>query len=210
MNSNSLYEFLLDLEQIIMFSIENGLNVHTSVSGKFGELWVAYHLWDFKPKLARSRSQVKEVKNPNSCDIVLCSTKKKLEVKWSKYHGEGDDLLKKTGGISCWGWGFSKGTQFIDKKFDYCILLAAEDKGARPEHVFVLKIDEMTKETMVENRKSSLGSKDSYFIEYSANEDFYTSRKWHPFGPSTIEEHLFNRKLHEERWFQLIENGKID
>jgi hypothetical protein len=32
-----------------------------------------------------------------------------------------------------------------DKKFDYCLLLAAKKDKACPQHVFVIKCEEMTK-----------------------------------------------------------------
>lgn len=138
----NLKEMLECMERLIGYSLSNGLNLHTPVGGKYGEIFVASELWNHDPKLASHRSSVEGIQNPNSCDVVLGSTKKKLEVKLAMLHQD-DHYSEKCGGVPYWGWGFSNGEQFKDRKFDYCILLAAEKGGAKPVHIFVLKLDEM-------------------------------------------------------------------
>ena len=126
-------EVIPKLEKIIQFSLKNNLDLHTCTGGKYGELWVASELWKHEPKLSHERSAVKGVEKPTGCDIILTRTKKKLEVKWGMLHHRGDDsFFKRTEEIPFWGWGFSSGKQFIDKKFDYCILLAAKKRWSTP------------------------------------------------------------------------------
>ncbi|MBC7129595.1 hypothetical protein H5T51_00035, partial [Candidatus Bathyarchaeota archaeon] len=84
-------EILPCLEQAIIFSFSNNLNLHTAIGGKYAELFVAAELWEHEPKLAGERKKVKDVRNPESCDIVLDKTKKKLEVKWGMLHYRQDD-----------------------------------------------------------------------------------------------------------------------
>ncbi|MEM3385694.1 MAG: hypothetical protein QXE78_09225 [Nitrososphaeria archaeon] len=64
--------------------------------------------------------------------------------------------MKWADGIPFWNWGFSTGKQFMEKKFDYCILLAAEKDGVSPKHIFVIKIDEIGKESFGGERKSAV------------------------------------------------------
>lgn len=201
-------EILPRLERVIKFSLINNLNIHSSLGGKYGELFVAYNLWSHEPKLARERYEVKDVKKPGSCDIVLAKTKKRIEVKWSMLHHRLEDpVMRGFEEISFWGWGFSKGTQFKKDKFDYCILLAAKKDEALPKHIFVIKRNEMT-ELIGKERKSALGGR-SYFIEFSNNEDFYNKRKWSR-GKSLLESSLFkDRSKYETRWKELIEKGLI-
>ncbi|MEM0314100.1 MAG: hypothetical protein QXQ41_06105 [Candidatus Bathyarchaeia archaeon] len=142
----------------------------------------------------------------------MAETKKKLEVKWGMLHYREDDpFIKGSQGIPFWGWGFSSGKQFINKKFDYCILIAAQKDRAYPQHVFVVKCEEMTEAEMGGKRRSSVYTKGSYFIEFSHNKEFYFKRKWWPCGFSPLEEKLFkNRKLYEKRWNYLKENGILE
>lgn len=201
-------DILPSLEKVIKFSFSNGLNIHTSVGAKFAELYVASELWEHEPKLGKQRLDT-AVRNPRSCDIILAKTEKKLEVKWSMFHhGTNDPFARRCGGIPFWGWGFSKGKQFKDKKFHYCILIAAKKDGAYPEHIFVIKSEEMTEDTMGGLRKSGVDPKGSYYIEFSHNENFYYRRSWHPRGPSPLEEDLFkNRDKYQKRWEKLQEKG---
>lgn len=205
-------EILPCLERAIIFSLSNSLNIHTSIGGKYAELFVATELWKHKPKLAGERKKVKGVTNPGSCDIVLDKTKKKLEVKWGiLHHREDDPFIKGSQGIPFWGWGFSKGKQFTNEKFHYCVLIAAERDRAHPQHVFVIKREEMTKERMGGERRSSVYTKGSFFIEFSHSYEFYFKRKWWPFGPSPLEEELFKyREIYEKRWNQLKESGILE
>lgn len=209
MDYKELSEYLPKIEDIIQYSIRNSLNVHSYLGGKYGELHVIKELWKHKPKIAHERTEVK-IKNPKSCDIVLADSKKKLEIKWGKFHDEKDKMTLLTNGIPFWGWGFSKGRQFLEKKFDYCILLAAEKGGAKPEHTFVLRIDEMNNYTMGGERKSVVSSKGSYYIEYSNDQKFYEKRKWHPYGPSVIETILQNKETQDNRWHELKNNGELE
>jgi len=205
-------EILPCLEQAIMFSFSNNLNLHTSIGGKYAELFVAAELWRHKPKLAGERKKVKDVRNPGSCDIVLAETKKKLEVKWGMLHYREDDpFIKGSQGIPFWGWGFSSGKQFINQKFDYCILIAAEKDKAYPQHIFVIKCKEMNEAEMGGKRKSGVYTKGSFFIEFSHNKEFYFKRKWWPRGFSPLEEKLFKHcELYQKRWDQLKENGILE
>lgn len=160
------------------FSLKNNLGLHTSFGGKYAELWVTYELWPHEPKVGHERCTVKDIENPYSCDVVLAKTKKKLEIKWGMLHYRSDDpYMKGANGILFWNWGFSTGKQFMEKKFDYCILLAAEKDGAGPQHIFVIKIDEMNKETFGSERKSAVYNKGSYYIEYSEDKNFYSKKK---------------------------------
>ncbi len=201
-----LSEYLDKIEDVIKFSIKHNLNVHSYLGGKYGELWVIKELWQHEPKIADERGDV-DVKNANSCDVVLAKTRKKIEVKWGRYH-ENNKVTKQTKGISCWGWGFSQGTQFLKKKFDYCILLAAESMSAKPKHIFVLPGTEMTNESMGGKRNSYVSNKGSYFIEYSENRDYYYARRWHQ-GASRVEELLWDGSMHQARWEELVNNGEL-
>jgi hypothetical protein len=212
MDLNELKDKILPcLEQAIIFSFSNGLNIHTSIGGKYAELFVAAELWELEPKLAGERKSVKSVKNPGSCDEVLAKTGKKLEIKWSMLHHRQDDpFVKGSQGIPFWNWGFSSGKQFIEGKFDYCVLLAAEKDKALPRHIFVIKLEEMTEKEMDGQRKSVVYSKGSFFIEFSPDCDFYCKRKWCPKGPSPLEEKLCkNKEKYEERWSDLKQKGKL-
>jgi len=204
-------EVLHALERVIRFSLKNNLNTHSSVGGKYGELWVASELWAHDPKLAGERRKIKGIRNPTSSDIVLAKTLKKVEVKWGMLHHRVDDgLVKRVQGVEFWGWGFSKGTQFLDGKFDYCVLLAAEKDGAKPEHVFVLKCEEMTHDSMGGLRRSGLSSRGSYYIEYSEDCDYYHKRRWHPEGPSKVEKALYDGSIdHKKRWEELKKTGVL-
>jgi hypothetical protein len=199
------------LEKAIKFSLLNNLNIHTSVGAKFAELYVASELWEHEPKLGQQRGKIKEVKHPASCDVVLAKTGKKLEVKWAVFHYiESDPFVKRSSEIPFWGCGFSGGKQFKDKKFDYLVLIAAERDGAHPEHIFVIKCEEMTEKTMGGLRRSSVFTKGSFYIEFSHDKDFYYKRKWHPKGPSPLEEDLFkNSEKYEKRWKELKEKGAL-
>ncbi|MEN3062214.1 MAG: hypothetical protein ABC595_03815 [Candidatus Methanosuratincola petrocarbonis] len=203
------------LEKSIKFSFLNGLNIHTPIGGKFAELYVASELWKFEPKLGQQRGSV-GVSRPGSCDIVLAKTRKKLEVKWAMcHHGQDDPFFNKCR-IPFWGWGFSSGKQFKDKKFDYCILVAAEKDGAYPEHVFVIKSEEMTEETMGGPRSSGVNSR-SFYLEFSHDKNFYDKRPWPKDDKrpehkkcSPLEKDLFkNREKYEKRWEELKERGTL-
>ncbi|MEM2094359.1 MAG: hypothetical protein QXI32_03580 [Candidatus Bathyarchaeia archaeon] len=97
-------------------------------------------------------------------------------------------------GYLFWGWGFSEGKQFKDRKFDYCILIAAKRDGAYPESIFVVKCEEMTEKSMGGFRCSSVYTKGSFYIEFSRNMDFYCKRSRHPKGPSPLEEDIFKNQ----------------
>lgn len=117
MNLKELREEILpSLAKAVRFSLLNNLNMHTSIGGKFAELYVASELWEHSPKFGQQRLNTR-VENPGSCDIILATTDKKLEVKWAMFHHREDDVfVKRCCGIPFWGWGFSKGKQFIDGK----------------------------------------------------------------------------------------------
>ena len=144
--------------------------------------------------------------NAKSADIVLAKTGSRLEVKWGVYHGPTDDFTRRTKRIPYWGWGFSQGRQFKENKFDYCILLAAEKSGAQPKYKFVLTRDEMNQKM---SSRRSIVNPDSFYIEYSEQEDFYTARAWWPRGRNEAEKFLKNIILHEQRWNIMKNTGKI-
>ena len=204
-------DILPSLEKVIKFSLVNDLNIHTPVGGKFAELLVAADLWKHEPKLGRHRGNVKTVQRPRSCDVVLAKTKKKLEVKWAMCHYRQDDpFVGRCGALPFWGWGFSGGKQFTGKKFDYCILIAAEKDGAYPESIFVVKSEEMTEESMGGLRGSSVYAAGSFYIEFSRNENFYCKRSWHK-GPSPLEKDIFqNQAKFESRWEELKSKGCLE
>lgn len=206
MVSKELLEDLLPkMEYLIQASLSNKLNVHTSLGGKYGELWVASQLIKNDPRLAHERGGIK-IKNAKSSDILLANNNKRLEVKWGMNHSDKDDLfVKRAAGIPLWGWGFSKGKQFLEDKFDYCVLLAAEKGGAKPQHVFILTCDEM-KRTM--SRRRSIVNPDSYYIEYSKNPEYYEARRWTK-GINEAEKLLLDHKLHQDRWRQLRAKGLL-
>ncbi|MEM4204295.1 MAG: hypothetical protein QXS54_09535 [Candidatus Methanomethylicaceae archaeon] len=206
---DKLEEILGYMDKLIVYSLSHGLNLHTAIGGKYGEVYVSLGLWKYKPNIGSNRGNVEGVSNPKSCDIVLDMTKKKLEVKWGMLHYD-DDFAKRCDGIPYWGWGFSKGRQFLDRKFDYCILLAAKEGGAKPDHIFVLKCEEMTNQSMGGKRPSPV-NKSSYYIEFSENRKFYYKREWYPKGPAPLEKELHkNMKEYEARWEELKEKGYLD
>jgi len=65
-------------------------------------------------------------------------------------------------------------------------------------HVFVIKCEEMTNETMGGPRRSGI-SKRSYYIEFSHNKDFYSTREWYCKGPSSLEHDLFKNLKNTEK-----------
>lgn len=211
MNENELKRVLNCMDKVVTFSLLNGLNVHTSVGGKYAELFVAHELLKHDPKLGQRRKEV-EINRSGSCDVILAKTKKKLEVKWAVLHYDPKDpFVKGAQGIPYWGWGFSMGKQFIDRKFDYCILIAAKKDRAYPQHIFVIKCEEMTERTMGGKRKSGVFTKGSFYLEYSHDRNFYFKRKWWPKGPSPLEEDIFdNRELYERRWGELKRKGMLE
>ncbi|MBC7129673.1 hypothetical protein H5T51_00445, partial [Candidatus Bathyarchaeota archaeon] len=106
---------------------------------------------------------------------------------------------------------FSSEKQFINKKFDYCILIAAKKDRAYPQHIFVIKCEEMTTAEMGNERKSSVYTGGSFFIEFSYTRDFYFKRKGWPHGFSPLEEKLFkSREVYQKRWNQLKKNGILE
>jgi hypothetical protein len=208
-NRDVLDHILPKLEELIRISLENNLTLHSSLGGKYGEYWVASQLWSYGPRFGGNRSGTKGVKNPNSADIVLETGTKKIEVKWGRYWGDGKIFEKWSNENPCWGWGFSKGRQFKEKRFNYCVLLAAEPKGAYPKYVFVLDIEEMNDESVLQ-RTSSLGGT-SYYIEYSEDEKFYNKQHGRKkVDASPIEKLLFkNREKYTQRWERLKEKGEL-
>ncbi len=102
--------------------------------------------------------------------------------------------FEKSGRQPFWGWGLSSGKQFKDKKFDYCILIAAEKDAAYPKHIFVIDIKEMIEETMGPPRKSGLGY-NSYYIEFSENEEFYEKRSGYPYTLSELKEDSLEKNI---------------
>ncbi len=203
-------EILPSMEQVIRFSLRNGLNLHSSVGGKYGELFVVNELWKHNPHVGHSRYQLKNIKNPASSDIYLKKTGTKLEVKWAMlHHREQDYFFRNSGRFRHWGWGFSMGNQFLKRKFDYCVLLAAKEDRALPEHTFVLTCEELNQ--LMEKRQSGVTTKPSFYIEFSESEEFYHKRRWQPGKLSGIEEKLFfNRATYEERWIELKSKGYLN
>lgn len=209
LDRSELKEVLDCLEGAIRFSLLNNLGVHTSLGAKFAELYVAYELWEHKPLFGEMR-RIARVPHPTSCDIILERTGKKLEVKWAMYHYRPDDpFVRRCGGIPFWGWQFGKGKQFLNKKFDYCILIATEKDSALPKHIFVIKCEEMSEEAMGGKRNSGV-VKDCYYLEYSEDREFYEKRGWWPKGPSPLEDDISkDPEKYESRWDVLKERGEF-
>jgi len=212
MDASELKEILNKMEDIIKFSFRNGLNIHSSIGGKYGELYVAKELMQYEPLLGKRRDEAKSVENPRSADIVLKKTAKKIEVKWGALHHEENDYYFRTRGkTEYWGWGFSKGTQFLKDKFDYCVLLCAERNGARPVKVYVVTAEEMRK--YVEKRISGEGGKNAYsfFLEVSENPNFFERRRnqKRPIKPCKLEFMIRDSQRYEERWDELKKYGRL-
>jgi hypothetical protein len=210
MNRDELEHAILCLEKVIKFSFKYDLNVHSSVGGKYGELWVVNELWKYDPKIGSDRKNVKSVKKPLSCDVVLKKTEKKLEVKWAMLHyKDNGPVVRRSGKKPFWGWDFSEGKQFKEEKFDYCILLAAKKDEAGPEHIFVMECDEIKSKMGRKKRRTAL-SKKGFYIEFSEDKNFYGMRKWCQNGRSPLEELLFKHESkYRKRWEMLKEKGDL-
>ena len=212
MDFTELIRILNEMENIIKFSFRNELNIHSSIGGKYGELYVAKELMQHEPLLGKKRDEAKNVQNPRSADIVLKKTGKKIEVKWGALHYKKDDYYFRTRGrTEYWGWGFSKGTQFLKDKFDYCVLLCAERDGARPVKVYVVTAEEMRK--YMEKRVSGEGGKNAYsfFVEVSENPNFFERRKnqKRSIKPCQLEFMIQDSRMYEERWEELKKYGRL-
>lgn len=209
-----LEKVLADMENIINFSFKNNLNLHSSIGGKYGELYVARELMQHRPLLGKGRDKAKGIKNPRSADIILEKTGKKVEVKWGALHHEQDDYYFQTRGkTEYWGWGFGeKGSQFRKNKFDYCVLLCAEKNGAKPVHIYVVTADEM--KDHMKDRISGEGGrkKTSYFLEVSDDPEFFHRRQnqKNPIEPCELEKLIRKDPKHSERWKILKKHGKLD
>ena len=202
-------EILPSLEKVIRFSLLNKLNLHSSIGGKYGELFVVNELWKHDPRIGHSRYDVKDIKNPASSDICLERTRIRLEIKWAMLHHREQDYFFKNARFPFWGWGFGMGNQFLKRKFDYCVLLAAKKDDAFPEHIFVVTCDELIK-YMGKKRKSGVTTQPSFYIEYSECQDFFYRRHWQTSGPSSIEKKMFcNSNVYRERWKELKTKGHL-
>jgi hypothetical protein len=166
---------------------------------------------NMNPSLASKEGKLRKLRIHRAVTLSWRKPERKLAVKWAMFHpNPNDPFVKRTGGIPFWGWGFSIGKQFKDKKFDYCVLIAAKKDEAKPKHIFVIKCEEMTYESMGGPRRSGVYTKGSYYIEFSHNKDFYKNRDWNRNGPSPLENDLFkNSEKYEKRWHELKEKGTL-
>ncbi|HKZ95103.1 MAG TPA: hypothetical protein VJ249_11075 [Candidatus Bathyarchaeia archaeon] len=210
---NDLKKAVNLLRELVCMSFDKQWNIHSAIGSKYGELFVASELREHEPIIGKKRNELKGVSRPTSSDIVLYETQKKVEVKWGMlHHRDGDYYFDTRGKIPYWGWGFgSKGSQFKNSKFDYCVLLAATKNDAEPKHIFVLTLQEM-KKGMKDRISGEAGKKKkSYFIETSDENNFFDRRLNTKFGiqPLEIEKSLLNRSLHKRRWEELKRNGLL-
>lgn len=208
-SNNDFKKAAKQLEELIIISFEKKWNIHSALGGKYGELVVASELLKHEPKIGENRKCVKDIIRPTSADIVLLKTKKKIkiEVKWGMlHHLEGDQYFDTHGKIPYWGWGFGpQGSQFKKDKFDYCVLLAATQNGAKPRHIFILTSQEMKKS--MERRKSERGKKGSYFVQTPEDNTPKKLTKISLGRPLEIEKTLLDRMKHRRRWKELKQSG---
>jgi hypothetical protein len=211
-DADDLRKALTNMEDAIKFSFENDLNLHSSIGGKYGELYVAYKLMTHDPLLAKRRNEAKGIRNPCSADMILKNTSKKVEVKWGAlHHKEFDYYFRTRGRTEYWGWGFSLGTQFLKDKFDYCVLLCAEKNEAKPAHIYVVTTNEMKKH-MIDRVSGEAGRKTkSYFLEVSDDPEFFYKRQYqkHPIEPCELEKLMRDNPKYRERWKMLKKHGKL-
>jgi len=213
MDAQDLKEVLTNMENAIKFSFRSNLNIHSSIGGKYGELYVASKLMPYEPLLAKRRDEARKLENPRSADMVLKKTSKKVEVKWGALHYKEDDYYFQTRGkAEYWGWGFGeKGTQFKKNKFDYCVLLCAEKNGAKPVHIYVVTADEM-KNHMIDRVSGEGGrKKKSYFLEVSDDPDFFYKRQnqKNPIKPCELEKLIRDNSKYAGRWKTLKKYGEL-
>lgn len=205
---SELAETINKLEELIKFSFNKKLNLHSTIGAKYGELYVAYQLYNHNPLLASWRTESESIKRrKTSADIILDNYGKKIEVKWGAlHHLDNDYYYEKAGKIEHWGWGFSQGNQFNEDSFHYVVLLAAKRNLAVPEHIFVCTCSEL-KDNM-ERRVSGEGGKDkyTYFLHYSDTKKFYEKPENNVLK---IEKSLYNDPKYQERWLTLKKNGSI-
>jgi hypothetical protein len=210
---NDLKKAVNLLRELVCMSFDKQWNIHSAVGSKYGELFVASELWKHEPIIGKKRNELKGISRPTSSDIVLYKTQKKVEVKWGMlHHRDGDYYYDTRGKVPYWGWGFgSEGSQFKNRKFDYCILLAATKNGAEPRHIFVLKLQEL-KKCMKKRISGEAGKKKkSYFIETSDENNFFDKRSDTKFRiqPLEIEKLLLDRVWHKRRWEELKQDGLL-
>lgn len=98
MEPHDLKEALTQLESLTNFSFRNDLNLHSSIGGKYGELYVAYELLPHGPLLGKHRDEARNIRNPRSADMILQKTGKMIEVKWGMLHYQADDYYFETRG----------------------------------------------------------------------------------------------------------------
>ena len=119
-------------EELIGISVEQDLGIDTRVVSKYAEIWVAHKLRRFEPQIGRLRERI-------SADIYLKVLDKRIEVKYSMLKGE----WRKRFGVNGrnWGWGFGKGTQFQNSKFDLCVLIAAGE-DLLPKDCYIIPLND--------------------------------------------------------------------
>ena len=143
----------------------------------FFEIWVANELIenDFEPSFKKDSKEY---------DILL-SNGLKIEVKGSKKHYDEDNKLP------WWGYSFRKGDQVRNKKFNFCILVRANDDGM-PQDYFILDIDEFKIDENFIKREDDEGEK-KYFIELSDSYADYAKimKKWE-WEKTALEEDIHN------------------
>ncbi|MEM3062379.1 MAG: hypothetical protein QW303_02370 [Nitrososphaerota archaeon] len=108
----------------------NNMNISTArVGGLLSEIWVASELekLGLKPRLGNNRKDKK-------ADIYLDEINKRVEVKYAKPHY--------FHGIKAWGFNFGNGSQIKEEKFDFCVLVIADDCGI-PKEAYILALKEL-------------------------------------------------------------------
>lgn len=196
-----IVESLNFLRRVIKNSFRHKWNVHSSVGGKYGELYVVNKLYKHGTGIGHQN------KKRRSADIIL-KNKKRIEVKWGMIHDEDNNtnLYNRYDFKNFWGWNFSQGTQFLGKNhFDYCVLLAASKNDACPEHIFVLTAQEMKKYC---KKRKGLARKEQYFIHVPQNDDkdFHKKKKNES---NYIEKNLLKDTKYKKRWNELVDFGEL-
>lgn len=141
------------LEKAFDIMIEKKLGTG-GIEGKYAEILVANKLKEYNPQIGEERDNTE-------ADIYLKIKKGiRIEVKCSNV-----DTLKGGERERYWYWSIRK-NQIEDEKFDYCILVMANEDGRiKPEDCLILTFDDFKE---VEKR-TSYGYKLAYFIIFFEN-----------------------------------------
>jgi hypothetical protein len=180
-------------ECVRILARQDGITAGTilpAIGSKFAEFWVANHLIEYPPQMGKNR-------NKRGADIFLRRIKKRIEVKYSTLR----PVWKRKYGLSdCnWGWAFGDGKQFLDKRFDFCVLVAATETGTI-ETCFVIPVQDF-----LDHMKKRYGvypeAKGSYFAInlFRAPEDYASWKQ--EVGECPLEDILNkHRERYENNW----------